>query len=137
MPPLSPVSVGAVFAALLLFVDAIVKLDELTMPKRFWPEDPGADSTTSPRSGYLTDNDLWELQKRMIFFWYRLTMTATVITASAVLIMLLPLSPVPSSTVRGWTFACAIVGIGAAGVYDLWLVRRAKKSFGALVRPID
>jgi len=38
LPMLFPPAVGAVFGALMLFVAAIIKLDELTMLKRFWDE---------------------------------------------------------------------------------------------------
>ena len=137
LPLLFPPSVGAVFGALLLFVGAVIKLDELTMPKRFWPEDPKASDSARSRGGYLTDQDLWELRKHMIFFWQRLTISATVITALAVFAMLLPLPPLDVKMARQWTFWWALAGVTAAGVYAIWLIAKTAKTFVPLMRPFD
>jgi hypothetical protein len=121
-----------------LFVDGIIRLDELTMPKRFWREDPAASALPLPLGGsYLTDADLWELQNRMVFFWQRLTLVATLITATAVMAMLVPVWVRPPETVRGWTFGCAVLGVGFAFGYIRWLNVQATKRFNRLVRPVD
>jgi hypothetical protein len=38
-PDLLPLSIGTMVGALILYTAAIIKLGELTMPKRFWEED--------------------------------------------------------------------------------------------------
>lgn len=135
---LFPASVGAVFGSFVLFIDAIVRLDELTMPKRFWDENGALPSLPVPLGGsYLTDQDLCELQKRMIFFWQRLTVTATAITAVAVLAMLFPLWTLRSDIARPWTFGCAVAGVAVALGYARWLNSQAAKKFNPLIRPVD
>lgn len=37
-PPLFAFSIALMFAAIVIYVAALIKLDELTMPKRFWTE---------------------------------------------------------------------------------------------------
>jgi hypothetical protein len=130
--------VGAVFGALVLFVEGVIRLDELTMPKRFWLEDPRSVAFPVPLGdSYLTDGDLWELQKRMIFFWQRLSIVATWVTAAGVLAMLVPLRPQTTETVRCWTFGLAVLGIAIALGYVRWLHAKAKKEFQGLVRAVD
>jgi len=138
LPFLFAPSVGAVFGALVLFVQGIIRLDELTMPKRFWIEDPNVVPLPVPLGGcYLTDPDLWELQKRMIFFWQRLSIVATWITSAGVMAMLVPLRPQNAEAVRSWTFGCAALGIAVALAYVRWLDAKAKNDFQGLVRAID
>jgi hypothetical protein len=88
-PPLFAVSIALMFGAVLLYVAALVRLDELTMPKRFWRKDPAL-----PVGNYhavlLEDAELVELQRCMVFHWYKLTLTATVITGVALLLLLIP-----------------------------------------------
>jgi hypothetical protein len=38
-PPLFALSIALMFGAVLVYIAALIKLDELTMPKRFWPAD--------------------------------------------------------------------------------------------------
>jgi len=123
LPLLFAPSVGAVFGAFVLFVEAIVKLDELTMPKRFWTEDANAFRPTfgPPVSGCWTNDDLWELQKRMIFLWQRLAIIATFITALAALTMLYPWSRVTIDSARFWSFICAACGVIGAASYVQWV----------------
>jgi hypothetical protein len=139
LSPLFPAAVGAVFGAFVLFIEAIVRLDELTMPKRFWAESKDvAPPPQVPLGGsYLTDDDNWELQKRMIFYWVHLTVTATVITGVAVLAMLFPWWTIRSDDARLWSFGCAVVGVVIAREYRCWLERRAAKQFKPQVRPVD
>jgi hypothetical protein len=138
LPLLFAPAVGAVFGAFLIFVEAIARLDELTMPKRFWTEDPNAVRPQPELSGsYLTDDDLWELQKRMIFLWQRLAIVATIITAVAVMAMLCPWNRVTINSARLWTMMFAVIGVLGAGGYILWARSAACKRFGRLVRPVD
>jgi hypothetical protein len=137
LPRLFPPAVGAVAGALLLFVTGVLRLDELTMPKRFWNESPKAQGPLPSRGGYLTDDDLWELQKRMIFFWTGLIIAATWATAAGVLVMLLPLPEQAASEARAPAFGWAVGGIAVAASYATWLRKRAAKKFNALVRAVD
>lgn len=111
LPWLFPLAVGTVAAAAVLFINAVVRLDELTMPKRFWDESGDAGYTGhSTRDGYLLDDDLWELRKHMIFYWTRLTLVATWMTGIAVLAMLVPFKPLPTERVRLAAFVLALLG---------------------------
>jgi hypothetical protein len=62
------------------------------MPKRFWKR-PFNQSETETTLAYLKGNDLWEPQKRMVFYWWCLTTVATSLTGASLLLMLLPLAP--------------------------------------------
>jgi hypothetical protein len=42
------------------------------------------------RLAYLEQGDLWELHKRMVFFWYKLTMVATPLAAVSLVSLLAP-----------------------------------------------
>lgn len=125
LPLLLPLAVFAVAAAVVLFVDAIVRLDELTMPKRFWGESNGAEETGhSSREAYLLDNDLWDLQKHMIFYWTRLTLVATWMTGFAVLAMLVPFKPTSTERIHLLTFVLALLGAVVGKTYSV-VVRAA------------
>jgi small basic protein len=138
LPVLLPVAMSFVVGSFVLFVAAIIRLDELTMPKRFWPEGATAVALPVPLGGsYLTDNDLWELHNRMIFYWYRCTLVATVATAVGIVAMLVPLSTAALSTVRGWTFASTLAGLLIAFGHLEWVRRHAKQKFNPLIRPLD
>jgi|GEM_PF-6686313 hypothetical protein len=139
LPLLFAPAVGAVFGAFVIFVEAIIRLDELTMPKRFWEEDRNAaPSLPDPIArSCLSDNDLWELQKRMIFLWYHLAVVATVVTAAGVMAMLIPWSRVDIVAARVWTFWSAVIGVILACGYVLWVRVALCQRFGRLVRPVD
>lgn len=144
LPLLLPLSVGTVAAAVVLFVDAIVRLDELTMPKRFWEESSDAASTGhSSREGYLVDSDLWELQKHMIFYWTRFTLVATWMTGIAVLAMLAPFSPLPTKWIRIAAFVLALLGPVGGIAYCAIVTAAARntkdetKKLNRLMRKID
>lgn len=138
LPITFPLSIAIVFGAFILFVEAIVRLDELTMPKRFWEEDTQVNTTGLPsRWGYLTDDDLWNLQKQMIFYWQRLTIVATAFTVVAVIAMLLPFGMQEANEARQWSFASAGLGLLLAAVYCLWIRKAVRKKYPALMRPVD
>jgi len=135
-PPLLPVSIAIMLAAIILYATAMIKLDGLTMPKRFWPEDPNA---LGPRmQGLLRDKDLWELYNQTVFWWFCLVVVGTVLTAVSLLAMLFPVSfgksieSLPRFTI--W-FACG--GIVAAVIYLGVIFMIASRKFSALVRPLD
>jgi hypothetical protein len=92
-PYLLPTSISFMVASLFIYIAAVIKLDELTMPKRFWKEDSAKRNRDATRLAYLTDNDLWELQKRMVFYWWYLTIVAASLTAVSLMLMLLPCPP--------------------------------------------
>jgi hypothetical protein len=131
-----PVSVGIMLTAVILYVTAMIKLDGLTMPKRFWREDPNA---LGPRKqGLLNEDDLWELHHRMIFWWFRLVIVGTALTAASLLAMLLPVGlGEPPANLPGLTMWSAGGGILAAIVYLLVIFMIAKRRFSPLVRPLD
>jgi hypothetical protein len=93
IPQFLPVSIPLMVASICIYIVAIIKLDELTMPKRFWDEDPKRVDRNASRLAYLEDEDLWQLKKRMIFYWESLTLFATVLTAVSIALMLWPLPP--------------------------------------------
>ena len=80
-------------ASIVIYIAAAIKLEELTMPKRFWKEDPAQKDRVAPRLAYLKDSDLWELQKRMVFYWWYLTIVATGLAAVSLMLRQLPLPP--------------------------------------------
>jgi len=107
LSPFFSISVGAVAGAFYLFVMAVIRLDELTMPKLFW--DPRFWTPTRPPSDdlYLRYDELWKLQSMMVRIWFCLSVRATIITAIALLAMLIPPNfafgytvPVPDSRIR-------------------------------------
>ncbi|MGH8609997.1 MAG: hypothetical protein ACREX9_22085 [Gammaproteobacteria bacterium] len=129
LPLLFPLAVGAVAAAIILFIDAVLRLDELTMPKRFWEESGDAgDTGHSSREGYLLEDDLWELRKHMIVYWTRLTVVATWMTGIAVLAMLVPFKPLPTERIRLAAFAFALLGPVLAIVYRAIVIAAARKA---------
>jgi hypothetical protein len=144
LPLLFPLAVGAVAAAVVLFIDAVVRLDELTMPKRFWDETSEAKEIgRSSREGYLIDDDLWELRKHMIFYWTRLTLVATWTTGIAVLAMLVPFKPLPTERIRFAAFVLALLGAVLGIAYSALVTAVARnarddeKRLNQLMRHID
>lgn len=133
--------------SVVIYIVAVVKLDELTMPKRFWKEDPGRQKTDSAKLAYLTDDDLWELQKRMVFYWQALTIVATSLAAFSLMLMLLPLRPRGlSGNIIRETFLWAVSFLILLSIYFAILcsiVRTRKRSkdpgarWSSLVRPAD
>ena len=104
-PSLFTVSIALMFAAVLVYIAALIKLDELTMPKRFWRRNPEL-PVSNYRAVLLEDTELVELRKRMVSYWYTLTLTATGITGFALLLLLFP---------QNWT--AALPAIGAEGTF--------------------
>lgn len=143
IPLLLFISISFLVAATILYISAVVRLDELTMPKRFWEEDSDVQETKSPELAYLTDNDLWALKDRMVFYWVRLTLVATFLTAASLLLMLLPiplaeLPARPSNTLDRWLIFIGMAGLSLAALFYLkWLDRQALKKFIQLKRPVD
>lgn len=135
LPFLFPLAVGIVAGAVVLFVDAVLRLDELTMPKRFWDDDPKAAYTGfSSREGYLTDEDLWELRKHMIFYWTRLTLVATWLTGIAALLMLAPFKPLPIESIRLGAFISALIGPLVAFGYRFVVICRRRNATNVIQR---
>ena len=141
LPPFFAFSVGVVFCAFSLFVYAIIKFDELTMPKRFFQRmtQEGIVSPVDPfKWGLLDEDDLNTLFERMKFFWNHLTLPATILTAIAVLAMLIPRSPflifvVTRDEIIWWTFGSAVAGIVIAAGYCWRAVSQADARFNRLI----
>jgi hypothetical protein len=129
-PPHLSKALGATLAATVLFVMGVIRFDELTMPKRFWPSRPG----TSGDVVLLTMEDLWALHDRMVFFWRRLTLTGTALTGVAMMLVLVPAGA--RETARWAPFAWAGACAAAAFAYALWLDGRTPHR-DELVRPED
>ena len=137
-PGLLPFSIAILVAALMIYVAAIIKLDELTMPKRFWEEDSNVHDVEAAEQAFLEQRDLWELKSRMIFYWYRLTMVATGLAAASLTGLLFPWvpHPAPISRVDITAILSATAVVGAASY--LCVVRIiARRTFSPLLRPSD
>ncbi len=132
LPLLFPLSVGTIAGAVVLFFYAVLRLDELTMPKRFWDESDGAiDTGYLSREGYLSDDDLWELRKQMIFYWAKLTIVATWMTGIGVIAMLIPINPpctMSMNSLRICAFILTVLGPVLAFVYQWIVIVIAKNS---------
>lgn len=144
VPQSLPVSISLMLGAIFLYIGAIVKLDELTMPKRFWEEDKNKKQPGVSHLAYLDQEDLWELQRRMIFYWTTLTIVATFLTAISLFLMLLPFAPKDLFTSSNnftellWiTFNWAVIFIFLVFVYFVVLINWARKNFKPLLRPHD
>ena len=99
-PGLLPAAIGLMSAAIALYVTAVVRLDALTLPKRFWPAEARTQPDTrhewtrlqdemNAKAAWLTNEDLWEMHNRMVFFWSHLTLTASWLAALSFLCLLL------------------------------------------------
>jgi hypothetical protein len=110
-PCLLPVSISIMVVSICIYMAAVVKLDELTMPKRFWKHEFPLSETE--KLGYLREENLCQLQKRMVFYWWRLTAVATILTGASFLLMLLPLTPRDLSTpnIKEETLYWTLVGL--------------------------
>lgn len=96
-PDLLPFSICLMVVSICIYIAAVVKLDELTMPKRFWKLAPGEPDA---KLAYLKDSDLWELKNRMVFYWSYLTAVAASLTGVSLLLMLWPRRPADLAVIR-------------------------------------
>lgn len=135
-PFLLPVSLALMLAAIFLYICAVIKLDELTMPKRFWQENPSA---PGPRqAGLLTQNDLWELRNRMVYYWSSLVLVATALAALSLAGMIIPLqAQVSPGTLQTQAVLASITILSLAAVYLGVLASMAARKFRPLMRPMD
>jgi hypothetical protein len=83
-PAYLPAALAVTIAATVLVVQGVIRLDELSMPKRFWPSEGNA-TNRGEDVGLLTQEDLWTLHDRMVYYWTRLTMAGTALTGVAFL----------------------------------------------------
>jgi drug/metabolite transporter (DMT)-like permease len=123
--PLFWVSIALMFGALVVYVAALIKLDELTLPKRFWQKNPDDPVPQRYSNVLLNDRDLILLRRRMVFHWYTLTLTATGITGLALLLLLVPANWITSCLRVGpeGTFAGVIAVLGLTLLYLFVLSR--------------
>jgi hypothetical protein len=124
-PRLFSLSIALLFAAVLVYVAALIKLDELTMPKRFWSKPPSK-HPVPPKDlkNYelvrLDDDDLFELRRRMVFYWYGLTITATGMTGAALVLLLVPSATEQTTVANDWSiFRLVLEVLGASVIYVL------------------
>ena len=111
-----PLALGLTMAATILFVQGIIRLDELSMPKRFWPGRADAQNRAED-VGLLTQDDLWVLHDRMVFYWRYLTLAPTALTGVGLFALVLPPLYIPSLRFPDLSFACATAGAIAAFLY--------------------
>ena len=130
-PSLFWISIAMMFGALLLYIAALIKLDELTMPKRFWRMEPSLTVSYYPNV-LLRDDELVELRKRMVFYWYTLTLTATGTTGFALLLLLVPRSWVSLQIGPEGTFIAVLAALGVALLYLGVLSRISRRDFSKL-----
>lgn len=103
-----PFAIGVLTGALIIFVGALLKLDALVMPKRFWPEKDSGPDGAGAQAAFLTDEDLWAIQKRMILYWTWGTVVALLLTVASLVALLWPLQAVePGEALRVQTLAVA------------------------------
>lgn len=143
IPLLLFLSISFMIVAIIFYIGALIKLDELTMPKRFWEENPELKENNLSKLAYLTDQNLWTLKNIMVYYWVKLTLRATYLTAASLGFMLLPypiyeLRVVPVNTSERWLIfmGLIIVALGAL-FYFLWIVQQKDRKFGELYRATD
>ena len=130
-----PVALAFSAAASILFVQAVIRFDELSMPKRFWPS--RSDVPNSGEDvGLLALDDLWVLHDRMVFFWRYLTLAATALTGGGLFILILPPLPFAIGYFHETRFGLVTVSTIAAFIYARQLDARAPHR-DKLVRPVD
>ena len=128
-------ALGLAIVASFLFVHAIVRLDELSMPKRFWPSKPELRRVTDD-VGLLTLEDLWALYHRMVYCWQKLTMVATGLTGIGLVVLTLPAIYAPAGYESWTSVGFASVGAIVAFLYVRRLDARMPDK-DKLVRPVD
>jgi hypothetical protein len=120
-PGLLPFSISIMFVSICIYIAAVVKFDELTMPKRFWKYASPLNETE--KLAYLKEDDLFQLQKRMVFYWLSLTAVATSLTGASLLLMLCPCDPLDLSNLDsikktlGITLAWTLGGVLLVLIY--------------------
>jgi hypothetical protein len=137
LPLLLPYAIGALVFAIVLYARALMRLDELTMPKRFWEEGSGDHDPALSHLGLLTDGDLWALADRMVYYWYRLVHAALWVTGFSLALILVPVeSPEPMKAVSSALVASAIAAILSVVYIQIFASERGKE-FAPLTRPSD
>lgn len=134
-PVLFPQVLALTVVATVLFFHGVVRLDELSMPKRFWPGRSEA-ANRAADVGLLTQDDLWALHDRMVFYWRYLTMSGTAATGIAFLVFILPQRVEATGPPQYGTVLWAASGALLAFLYARLLDRTAPYR-GKLIRPID
>jgi hypothetical protein len=130
-----PIAVGLAVAGTGLFITSIVRFDELSMPKRFWPSDPQVHNQAGD-VGLLKMNDLWALHDRMVFFWRCLTLVGTALTGLALFVLIAPQAHIDGGTLRKPAFLWACGGAIAVIGYG-WVLNRRAPHRHELLRPVD
>lgn len=133
-----PFAIGVLTGALIIFVGALLKLDSLIMPKRFWPEADANPDAGGSQAAFLTDENLWALQKRMILYWTWGTVVALLLTIASLVALLWPLEAVePGIALRVQTVVVASVFALLALALHGVVSARAKRIKPPMTRPRD
>jgi hypothetical protein len=133
-------SISLLIAAIVLFIFLIVRLDELTMPKRFWDRDENTNIPLPEPLGSLNDQDLWTLKERMVFYWVWLAYIAIGLTALSFLCMLVPWSNQKVDEIEHgmrWLSFGSFLVVGIASFFYVRLITRKASMIGSLHRPVD
>jgi len=88
---LLPISIAIMLSSIVLFIYSVIKLDELTMPKRFWVDNES--KQFDEKSFYLDDFDLIKIKKQMVFHWINWTLVGIYFNTISLFIMLIPIKP--------------------------------------------
>jgi hypothetical protein len=141
---------GSIFlmvAALVLYIFSLMRLDALTMPKRFWEEEEEnlkEDAKMKDKGDpveklwMLTKEELWTLQKRMKCYWNYLTKTAIYLMGFSLLLLLwTPGDAGKFETQNEWIFVhTAIASVLISLIYSSIVVWIASNK-GKMVRIKD
>jgi hypothetical protein len=130
-----PVALALTTFAAISFVQGIIRLDELSMPKRFWPSDANAPNRAED-VGLLTQDDLWVLHNRMVYYWRLFTMVATTLTGVGIFVLVLPAVHIPAEAFSAAIPAAAVGGALLAFAYA-WIVDASAPERDRLIRPVD
>jgi hypothetical protein len=126
-PQLFAISIALMFAAIVIYVVGLIKFDELTLPKRFWRDNPAL-KVIDYENVLLEDDDLVELWKRMVFHWTTLTLPGTGITGLALLLLLVPPQWIAVDYIgKEGTFVTVLVVLALTFVYLRVLTAVSKK----------
>lgn len=153
IPKYLPYSISAMLAAICMYIAAVVVLDRLTMPKRFWSEDKNKENSATDeerlfsQSGFLVSEDLWQLRNRMMFYWISLDYVGIGLTILYLILTLLPATPIQLNGANSLTraeilcqtaYLAVIIVIVTFGYFTvLWAIGKYVKKFKPMLRGPD
>lgn len=137
VPLFVPYAIGFLVLAGMFYVFALIRFDELTMPKRFWPEDTNQHDPDLSRRGLLTDQDLWAIKLRVVFYWRWLVIVALYMTGASLGLILIPITANFSVELVVRALISGVVAIVLAIVYVFVIQHVGGKNFPPMQRPTD